>query len=296
MLLGTRDSFTYLECGQCGCVQLLQVPADIAKYYPPNYYSFQEHGWIKTFIRRQWSAYAYGHKNLIGWALTKVMFPNLGLETIRRAGIPKTARILDVGCGSGRLLLDLQHLGFTSLTGADPFIGSDLNYQNGVKVYKRSLAEMTGEYDLITFHYSFEHMDKPAEIMYHAQRLLSVDGVAIIRIPVASSYAWQKYGISWFNLDPPRHFFIHTYKSIELLAKQVGLKITHTVQEGGGATFWYSEDYQRDIPANDPRFIGSSYFKKLRNWKLIRSCHAKSEEANLKGESDLVGFFLRKAI
>ena len=39
-MFGTRESFTYLQCGGCGTVQLLDVPADLAPHYPPDYYSF----------------------------------------------------------------------------------------------------------------------------------------------------------------------------------------------------------------------------------------------------------------
>lgn len=52
MAFGLRDKFTYLECGSCGCLQLLNIPADMSRYYPGDYYSMQEHGWLKTFIRQ----------------------------------------------------------------------------------------------------------------------------------------------------------------------------------------------------------------------------------------------------
>jgi len=44
---GLRDEFRYLECGACRCVQLVDVPADLSKYYPPNYYSFASSGRLR---------------------------------------------------------------------------------------------------------------------------------------------------------------------------------------------------------------------------------------------------------
>ncbi len=295
MLLGLRDTFTYLECAECGCVQLLEIPEDMSKYYPSNYYSFNEHGKLKTLLRRQWASYAYGRPNPIGWILTQAYFPNLAIQVVRRSGAPKSSRILDVGCGSGRALLDLSYLGFTDLTGADPFIGADLVYPNGVRVLKRELSSMSGEFDLITFHYSFEHMDRPAKVLKETQRLLSRGGTAIVRIPVASSYAWRRYGVNWFNMDPPRHFYIHTFKSMDILARQAGLRIVETVQEGGSGQFWTSEEYERDIPHNDPRTLGSSLFKRLLAWKQIRAWRRRSDELNRNQEGDLVGFYLTHA-
>src|SRR5439155_15830776 len=74
MAFGLRDEFTYLECRQCGCVQLLEVPADMGKYYEQSYYSLQPHGKLKTFVRRQWSAHAFGRKNLVGWLFSELFF------------------------------------------------------------------------------------------------------------------------------------------------------------------------------------------------------------------------------
>jgi len=230
MAFGLRDKFEYLECGSCGCVQLLEIPRDMAKYYPPNYYSFQKHGALKTFIRHQWSAHAYGNSNLIGKLVAGLFFANRAMESVRRSGVSKEARILDVGCGSGRFLLDLAYLGFANLTGADPFNERDLVYENGVRVLKRQLSEIEGTFDLIMLHYSYEHMDKPEAVLREIHRLLGPGGQAILRIPVASSYAWRRYGVNWVNFDPPRHFYLHTFKSIDLLTRRVGLEVEEGIR------------------------------------------------------------------
>ncbi|MGH2855114.1 MAG: hypothetical protein ACRDLF_13090, partial [Solirubrobacteraceae bacterium] len=39
MMFGLRERFEYLECGECGCLQLLDVPEDLARFYPESYYS-----------------------------------------------------------------------------------------------------------------------------------------------------------------------------------------------------------------------------------------------------------------
>ncbi|HEY5909475.1 MAG TPA: class I SAM-dependent methyltransferase [Verrucomicrobiae bacterium] len=293
MLLGTRERFTYLECGGCGCVQLLEIPADMGKYYPKDYYSFQEHGVLKTLVRRQWSSYAYGRRNILGWLISTVFFHNVAIEAVRYSGVTKDARILDVGCGSGRVLLDLSHLGFRDLTGADPYIQRDIVHENGVKIFKRELSDLAGEFDLITLHYTFEHMDRPAEVMRHLQRLLSPQGVVMLSIPIASSYAWRRFGVNWFNLDAPRHLYIHTYRSIDLLAQNAGLKVADTVQEGDGRMFWLSEEYERGISQNDPRALGMHPLRWLLASKKMRTLSMKAKELNRKGEGDVVRFYLR---
>ena len=39
MMFGLRDRFRYLQCQSCGCMQIEKYLADIAKYYPDNYFS-----------------------------------------------------------------------------------------------------------------------------------------------------------------------------------------------------------------------------------------------------------------
>jgi 2-polyprenyl-3-methyl-5-hydroxy-6-metoxy-1,4-benzoquinol methylase len=298
MAFGLRDKFTYLECGNCGCLQLLNIPADMSRYYPGNYYSLQTHGKLMTFIRHQWAAYGYYGRNIIGRIFSSFFYEPYAMQAIRRANVPKTARVLDVGCGSGRLLLDMRHLGFANLFGADPFVAKDIYYENGPTVFKREIAEVDGKYDLIMFNYSFEHMDRQTEILSEVRRLLAPQGKVIVRIPVASSYGWRHYGVNWFGLDAPRHFYLHTFKSMELLAKNCGLVIESTVQEGSHATIWLSEMYVRDIAGNDPEAISASrplkWLPSLLTGK-IRKAKAKAAELNRQNDGDMVSFRLGNA-
>src|SRR2546428_4329197 len=105
MMFGLRDQFAYLECAKCGCLQLLDVPSDMSKYYPADYYSLRQNSWIKVFLRHQWASHAYNGFNPLGWLVSKKFFPYREMYAIRRAKIPKSARILDVGGGTGQLLL-----------------------------------------------------------------------------------------------------------------------------------------------------------------------------------------------
>jgi len=293
MMFGLRDQFSYLECSKCGCLQLIDVPADLSKYYPEGYYSLHKNNWLKVFLRHQWASYAYNGWNPLGWLVTKRFFRYGELYAIRRAQIAKSARILDVGGGTGQLILDMRHLGFLHLTGADPFITGDIAYPNGVRVFKRSVAELEGEFDVIMLHHSFEHMNAPDEVMRHLSRLIAPGGLILIRIPIAGSDAWRRYGVNWVHLDAPRHLFIHTPKTIEFLASRAGLTLDDVIYEGDESQFWGSEQYLKDIPLLDAR----SYVKNrsaLTNEK-IREYSAKAAENNRKKVADLACFHLHKS-
>ena len=65
MMFGYRDEFEYFQCSECGCVQIKNLPLDIEKYYPSNYYSFSSPQ-SKTIrdsfkeIRSQYSVFGTG--------------------------------------------------------------------------------------------------------------------------------------------------------------------------------------------------------------------------------------------
>jgi hypothetical protein len=137
-------------------------------------------------------------------------------------------------------------------------------------------------------------MDHPVEVMRQIHRLLRSGGESVVRIPVASSYAWQRFGVNWVNLDPPRHFFVQTFKSMDLLTSRVGLRVERTIHEGFDDQIWGSEQFEQDIPSQDPRSLYSSPLKRLLAWKRIHACKVKADELNKKEQADLICFHLRK--
>lgn len=54
MMFGLGDSFDYLECHNCGYLQIVEIPSDMKKYYDlNNYYSFKGKNLNKKkFIRK----------------------------------------------------------------------------------------------------------------------------------------------------------------------------------------------------------------------------------------------------
>src|ERR1051326_1863193 len=238
MTFGTRDSFEYLECWNCGCVQLLEIPRDMAKYYPSGYYSLAPHGPFKRFLRRCWSANAYGRFNPVGRLFAEVFFDHRSMLAIRRLNPSKETRVLDVGCGRGNLLNDLAWLGFKNLTGVDPYLDNDIQGPNGVKILKRDVTEIQGMFDLIMLNHSFEHVPNPLSVMQAVSDHLAPDGTAIVGIPVASSFAYKQFGTNWCNFDAPRHFFLHTEISIGILASKAGLRMVEIIHEGNDEQFW----------------------------------------------------------
>ena len=296
MMFGTRDPFDYVECVACGCVQIADVPADLGPYYPPDYYAYVpplREGALRRALQRLRADHLMGQPNPVGWLMTRRYGVPSGIDYVRRAGINRSQSVLDIGCGSGSLLLGLRAYGFRALTGVDPYIERDIDYGNGVRVWKRTLDEYDGRHHLIMLHHTFEHMDRPLDVLTRIRALLEPGGVVLLRIPVASGEAFARYRADWVQLDAPRHLFLHTPKSIALLAHRCGLSVYDTVFDSTAFQFWGSEQYRRDIPLRDARSYRNNPGGSIFSATDMATFDADARRLNAEGRGDQAAFYLR---
>lgn len=298
MMFGQRDVFRYFQCSQCQCLQIGDIPADMSPYYPENYYSYEAAGndrgrWRRWLTRWRFD-YAMWERSIVGTrALSR--FPTSRLRFLNPLPVTRHTSILDVGCGAGALLHSLRELGMQNLLGIDPYNRQDIRHENGLVIQRKQLAEVSGTWDIVMFHHSFEHVPDPLATLKCAAGLLRAGGHCVIRIPLASSHAWDHYGVDWVQLDAPRHFFLHSVKSMHMLAEQAGLKPGPVVYDSTGFQLWGSEQYRRDIPHQDERSHarnpGASLFSKSEMAAFNR--HAKQLNAARRGDQAI--FYFRKA-
>ncbi|MDP3789236.1 MAG: class I SAM-dependent methyltransferase [Candidatus Omnitrophota bacterium] len=301
MMFGYRDNFEYIECAKCGCLQIKDIPAGLSRYYPNGYYSFQKREAaaskpVKSFIMRQKAKYWLYGRNVIGMmsAMGRRKPEPFFIEWFKKAGVKLNSKILDVGCGTGGLLLNMREYGFSSLTGIDPFIENDISYKNGVKIFKKDVRQLDGKYDFIVLRDSFEHMPEPVSVFKELCRLLNPDRYLLITMPLGSTFAWMKYGVNWVQLDAPRHLFLHTIESIELLSSRTGFFIKETVYDSTDFQFWGSEQYSRDITLTDMKSYMVDHSNSIFSEADILNFKARADELNKKKDGDHAAFYLYK--
>ena len=155
MMQGTREEFLYFVCDRCQCLQIAEIPENLGDYYGKDYYSFQvEEDSDIEFS----SAVLYSRK------------------------------VLDVGCGGGKWLIQKAKEGWGNLYGCDPFLEQDRQYGQRVMIRNCSIHEMEGDetFDIIHMSDSFEHMTDPLEVLKSVWRLLKPDGILYMSIPTLS--------------------------------------------------------------------------------------------------------------
>ncbi len=297
MEFGSREEFQYLECRQCGCVQLITIPENMGKYYPADYFAFRSYNHLvknelrRFFDKRRVISFFTG-KGIIGKIASRFGKPLDYLEWVGEANLDTDARILDVGCGEGQLLLRMHIGGFHNVIGVDPFIVEDKVYPHGVTVYKQDIRDLAAagqkKFDLIMFHHSFEHMDEPDGVLAAAKALLSSSGTILIVLPVADSYVWKHYREHWRGLRAPRHFFLHTGESMKILTNRQQLAIYKVTNNSHPAQFMESELYKKGIPSNAPREKKDIFSKKQQDDYRIMT-----ELLDKKQEGESATYYLR---
>lgn len=310
MLHGSRDLFDYFECDSCGCVQLITPPADMGKYYPKDYYSFTKPSLPDMPVEpqsvlRRWIYERRNEAQVLQrggvWGAIAALRPRPDYRpervepTIRKVpGIRLKSRVLDVGCGAGHLLLNMRQAGFVDLTGIDPFLEDAISEPcPGVRILSQDIGKHDdGTYDLIMMHHSLEHMQNQFDSMKSARRLLSPRGTLLIRIPCVSSRPWKLYRADWVNLDPPRHYFLHSHDSLRRLASSTGFKVSRLICDSNAFGYAGSELYKRNTPINRGAEAGYVNFDHELGKEVVAGFQRQAEQDNAKLEGDCIAAYL----
>ena len=297
MMYGFRDEFHYFQCQQCECLQIGEFPENISKYYPENYYSFNEYdgkkfkGLSGSIKRKKYASLITGSKSK---QRIMRMFSGNGNYTIFQGlDVDKNTKILDVGCGNGKsFLYPLAEIGFRNIRGCDPYLKKSLSYENGLQIDKSNLFDIKGQWKIITYHHSFEHVPDPKEQMKKVYELLEPGGVCILRVPTVSSYAWEHYRTNWAQLDAPRHYFLHSQKSMKMLGDLSNLELYKNSYDSTHFQFTGSEKYINDTALSKPRPKGlvNLIQRKMKKTQFKK----KAKLLNKEGRGDQAAFFFRK--
>ena len=291
MQQGLREEFEYIECSKCGCLFIKEIPQNISKYYDINYAPHNHNSSLKNKIYDKLYGMYLSNNKLLKLIHGTSKSPTTKFwNSLSSTGIiNKQSSILDVGCGDGKFLITLKRGGFKDLTGVDLFV-EESNMLNGIKIFQSSLEDFTPgiKYDLIISNHAFEHMDNQLENLKCFENLVKDNGTIVIRIPVKSQAVWDKYGVNWFQIDAPRHFFLHTIESFKILCSQTNLTITDIIFDSYDVAFLNCEKYKRNISMRDEEWddfeLDDETTNKLKNEIL---------ELNKQNEGDQAIFVLK---
>jgi SAM-dependent methyltransferase len=286
MMFGLRHSFVYRRCGGCGSLWLADPPTDMTPYYGDAYYSLATSiSAVPIRGARHWANVILSLPAPIARPVSgKRGFPRY-VSWFQGLGVSLSSRIADIGSGEGDLCRQLARHGFTDVWGYDPFIARERN-EGALHLRRAGVEALNGQFDVIMFNHSLEHLTDPGEALRRAKEGLTPGGHILIRIPVAGSYADRHYGADWVALDPPRHLSVPSQRGMQQIAADARLRISRVFFDSQPLQFWASEQYQRDEPlTSESSSCGRGVLRVLRR---------RAAELNAKGEGDTAGYILQE--
>lgn len=279
-MFGMGDLFDYVDCDQCKAINIVHAPADLSRFYPEGaYYSMTQSSSVRQTLQHLRDlAYL---RDYPGAGLVRRYLPNSAIEsTLNACDGDRNSRILDVGCGGGTFLKSLARLGMVHLTGVEPLLERDRKI-GPIRLIRGDLSAVIGQFNVITFHHSLEHMPNQKTALLQARQLLAPDGRIVVRIPSRDSLAYQIYRGNWVQIDAPRHRCLHSHRSIGLVAEQAGLKIASLGCDSQSMQFWASEMYRAGLT------LGAREQRMFR-WRQSRFYRQLAEFANQNNIGDQI--------
>lgn len=196
------EKFRVVRCRQCGLVFVNPRPAkeEINKFYPEERY------WAGEFCEKDYRP---------------IYRPIL-------EGFPGSGKILDVGAGTGALLNFFKENGwqvFGNEVAKEMVDDASKNF--GIKLEGKDTLEISfpdSFFEAIVFNNSLEHLYQPRETLMRVRGWLKPNGLLIVTVPNIESLGFKIFGQYWNSLQPPKHLYLFSPKTISKMLEKTGFK------------------------------------------------------------------------
>jgi SAM-dependent methyltransferase len=225
---GFPGTFTIARCAECGLTRTEPQPVDPSAFYPEDsYYSFAPPA-PPSERRKIRLREAYGLPT--NTDRMRRVVSRLGARRMT-PGLPPgpPGDLLDVGCGSGEILLALREVGWNCHgVEVSEHAVSAARSAGLTSVELGEFPELdypTDSFDVVRFWHSLEHVRSPRLYLSEAWRVLRPNGRLLIGVPNFASLLSRMFRGQWFYLDVPRHLWHFDAKSLSRLVSETGFQI-----------------------------------------------------------------------
>jgi SAM-dependent methyltransferase len=196
-----EERFTVVECANCGLGFVNPRPtfAEMAKYYPQDYYQLPQSAKTPGYLQKRYAAMVHFLKSSEDHGGTR--------------------KLLDVGVGKGHFLLLMKARGW-QVEGVEISPHADLATE--FPVYREEFQNIPVDeptYDAITAWAVLEHVHDPMAHFRKASRLLKKGGQFVFLVTNFRSMASRKL----FGEDVPRHLYFFTRETVKQYLEKNGL-------------------------------------------------------------------------
>ena len=141
-----------------------------------------------------------------------------------KSGI-ENKKVLDFGCGAGGFLSLSKNLA-SEVAGVELESRIQSHWAGQINIFPK-IEDVMGDYDLITSFHVFEHLINPREVLSDLARHLTLGGLIVLEVPNANDALISLYNNEAFQKFTywSQHLFLFTSPTLEILARQAGLKV-----------------------------------------------------------------------
>lgn len=216
-VINPQDNFQLVSCLDCEAVFIPDLTIN-EEYYSKNYSNdyYEVESSIKPVSRLE---------HLLNKLSVKIK-ESLILKNFLRGDTK--LKILDVGCGDGKFLENLDVRFFEKYGLEINPKGYGICKDKGLKVANKELKNASFEdsfFDVVTLWHVIEHLKDPNETLGLIKKILKKEGVLMIATPDTDSLGFKFGKKYWFHLDVPRHLILYNKKSLSLLLEKAGFKV-----------------------------------------------------------------------
>ena len=136
---------------------------------------------------------------------------------------PGADRLMDVGAGTGKLVLSARRRGWNA-EGVDPDAGAVAAARTQGLQVELGIADALepSAYDVVTMNHVIEHMHDPVDALRACRRGLRPGGSLWIATPNVGSLGHRVFGTAWYGLDPPRHIAVFSRTGLASALSEAG--------------------------------------------------------------------------
>jgi 2-polyprenyl-3-methyl-5-hydroxy-6-metoxy-1,4-benzoquinol methylase len=193
--------------------------------YPPNYY-----------------AYDFTGKQTLGYRVKGLLDRRTAGQYMKLAAAG--SKILDVGCGDGRLLRLLAARGVPR----DRLFGMELDKRAVDSARQHGMAVSLGRFEdvdyppasfgLVIMQQVIEHVLDPRDVLERSHEVLAPGGAIVLETPNVGS--WDHWLFSrryWGGYHIPRHLYLFDPKSMSRLLEATGFRVAG-IESLASPSFW----------------------------------------------------------
>jgi SAM-dependent methyltransferase len=218
-LFGRAGEFVLVRCTSCSLRYLNPRPTfgALAAYYPDDYFCYG------PLLR------ADPHRGM--GDLTAQLARQRIRQLERHVGtIPRSARVLDVGCGANAFLYHLHRLRGCDTLGMDfnASVAEAIRSRLGMPALHGSLltADLAPEsFDGVAMYEYIEHEGAPRDVLDAARRATRPGGWLVLETPNAASGLARLFGRKWCQYDTPRHLVLFEPRTLSTLLERCGYDV-----------------------------------------------------------------------